>query len=170
MKLLLREDLTLWAVQTIPLQTFFLFLFFSPDAFFMTGPFPALYHGVLYYWSIYRPESFSLPLLLIGSLFFDTLVGYSLGHTFLEILCVFFGVLYQRKNLINAPFVVVWSCFVFYMAFFVLVASLMNFLQLKLFLLWDLFYAFIWTSLSYPLLNWFLKKVNDFLENFHARD
>lgn len=162
------EGILGWFVRTVPLQIFFLFLFLSPDRFLIANSFPALYHGVFYYWLIYRPENLSLAPLLLGTLFFDALVGYRLGQTFFELFIFMMGVLYQRKYLMHAPFIVIWACFVFCMAIFVICAMVAHYIDNNLLLCLDLLYSFTWVSISYPLLSWGLEKIARLSHHVHA--
>ena len=143
------------------LQIFLVFLFLRPEHFLIPFPFPALYHGVLYYWILYHPNTVSLPFVLVASLFHDVLIGAPLGCTFLEVSFLGAWVWSQRKQLLQEPFILVWGYFAFCIALLISAKILLkNFQGGHFSFPMDLFPPFLWVACLYPFLSWFLSCMN----------
>ena len=103
----------------VPTLAFLTMYVSCPDTLLFTNPLPALYHSVLYYWCVYRPELLFWPVLCGGSLVCDTLTGHPLGSALLEWVLFALCALSQRKYLQGSPLMVVWAGFSFGSVLFV---------------------------------------------------
>lgn len=77
--------------------------YMSPDYGFCT----------LFFWSIYRPDLIPLGFLFLMGLIIDVLSGKILGQTSLVWFVVYWLAISQRRILIKANFMMVWSAFSF---------------------------------------------------------
>ena len=67
--------------------------------------------GVVYYWSIYRPELLPAPAVFAVGVVYDALAGLPLGLTSLVLLLVRAVLDGHRRFFVARSFMVVWSCF-----------------------------------------------------------
>ena len=155
----------LFGVQTTlkglaPILTFLTMCVSCPDTYVLNNPLPALYHSVLYYWCVYRPELLFWPLLCGGSLVCDTLTGHPLGSALLEWLLFALCALSQRKHLQGSPLMVVWACFAFGSFLFVLGAGALFSFQGQDHVMGHLSLSFVWVVLTYPAVSGILSRLN----------
>ncbi|MGL4426416.1 MAG: hypothetical protein ACRCUQ_01485 [Alphaproteobacteria bacterium] len=133
---------------------------------FVLDSFPLLFaHSTLFYWTIYRPDLLPFSGLFMVSLVIDGLSGVDFGKTFLTFLLTFLMTLSQRRSLFQASFSVVWVAFGFCMLFFTFACYLLDWVLLgqcqpqK-----QLFYTYLGTLVSYPIVFYTLLKTKRLLE------
>lgn len=67
--------------------------------------------GVVYFWSLYRPELFSITVTFATGLVHDALAGLPLGATSLILLLVRSLLVTQQRFFLARSFPVIWACF-----------------------------------------------------------
>lgn len=67
--------------------------------------------GIIFFWTLYRPDLLSLGGVVLGGLLWDTLYDLIPGQTSLLWSLIYIGILSQRRFLIKKPFTVVWTSF-----------------------------------------------------------
>ena len=67
--------------------------------------------GVVYYWSLYRPELLPTPVVFAVGAIYDAMAGLPLGLTSLVLLLVRAVMEAHQRFFVSRSFMVVWSCF-----------------------------------------------------------
>lgn len=139
-----------------------LFSFLASDALGIVSPLN-LGYGVLFYWTVYRPNLLPLKGLFVIGLIVDGLMGRDLGISFLQMLFVFTLTLSQRVSFFQAAFSVVWVGFSFFMALFSLLLFGLHFFWAGSIPYETMIESYLWVVAVYPILSVFLIRLHHFL-------
>lgn len=127
------------------------------------GPYPllpAFFLIPIYYWMLFRPDWLPIWSLLGIGLFYDSLMGYSLGFT--SFLLIFSAILgqYVRPLLNPYDFFLTWLGFGLYSLGYVLIYGILVSGGISLFVSWG------YTFILYPLMVWSLSLLHAWLQSY----
>lgn len=136
----------------LPFLTFVLALWAHDCLAFSLAPFPALYHGVLFYWALRRSDAFSVLTLFCVGLLCDVLWGRFVGITFIETSLLLLMMRAYAVLLRHRPFWMQWLFFIFittglalgFSLFALCLGESVSFLMVMA--------SCIWVAVTYPLL------------------
>lgn len=116
--------------------------------------------GVVYFWSLYRPELFSITATFATGLIHDALAGLPIGVTSLVLLLVRNLLVTQQRFFLARSFPVIWACFMLLAP----VALLCRWLLVSLwwgtlFPLSPIAVELLLTLALYPLISWALGRL-----------
>jgi rod shape-determining protein MreD len=116
---------------------------------------------VVYFWSLYRPDLFTIPTTFLIGLVYDALAGLPLGVTPLTLLLVRNLLVTQQRFFLARSFPVVWACFI------LLAPAALLFRWLLVSLWWGTLFPLapvlvelLLTLALYPLASWLLGRLH----------
>ena len=116
---------------------------------------------VVYFWSLYRPDLFSISTVFVIGLVYDALAGLPLGVTPLTLLLVRNVLVTQQRFFLARSFPVVWACFI------LLAPAALLFRWLLVSLWWGTLFPFapvmvelLLTLALYPPASWLLGRLH----------
>lgn len=117
--------------------------------------------GVVYFWSLYRPDLFTYGAAFVVGLLYDAVAGLPLGLSALALLLARHAMVAHQRFFLAKSFAVVWFCF----ALLALAVEGLRFLVAclwwgRLFSLSPLLFEIGLTVALYPVLSWLLVQVH----------
>lgn len=117
--------------------------------------------AVVYFWSLYRPELFSITATFLSGLVYDALTGLPLGASSLVLLLVRQLIVTQQRFFLARSFPVIWACFLLLAPVAVLSRWLLVCLWWgTLFPLGPVLVELLLTLALYPMVSWLLGRLH----------
>ncbi|MGB1230005.1 MAG: rod shape-determining protein MreD [Holosporaceae bacterium] len=138
--------------EALPFLTFVLALWAHDCLAFSLTSFPALCHGVLFYWVLRRPDAFSIVTLFVVGLVCDILWGRFVGVTFIETSLLLFMMRSYAVLLRHRPFWMQWLFFTFITTGLALCFSFLALCLGESVAFLTVVASCLWAAVTYPLL------------------